>query len=76
MTDNEKAVKLRAALRALVEKLDEVHNSPEYMSVWTIWHAHCGDYEGPTYVEEFEAAKNVLWNIRVPKSGEPENSST
>lgn len=76
MTDQEKAVKLREALRVLIEKLDEVHDNPEYASVWTIWHVHCGDYEGPTYIEELEAAKSVLRNIRVPNSGEPENLSS
>jgi len=75
MTDREKIAKLHGALQALTTQMDEVHMSPEYMSVWTIWYTHCGDYEGPNYIKEFEAAKKALWDIRLPIFEEPENTS-
>ncbi len=51
---------LETALRVLVDKLDVVHNSDDYMQVCGIAQVHVGPYNGPTYIEELERAKQVL----------------
>ncbi len=39
-------------LRALVEKLNAVHEDPQYKGVWTLHHVHGGRYSGLTYEKE------------------------
>jgi hypothetical protein len=48
------------ALRALVEKLDEINAHPAFKSVWTLHHVHGGVYDGPNWVTELERAKKAL----------------
>ena len=52
--------RLRAALKKLIERLDFVHEDPAYLSVWTVNQFHVGPYQGPTYVDELEAARRAL----------------
>lgn len=54
---------LRAAMKALkglVDQLDVVHNSPEYIGVWTLSQLHDGYYKGPTYTDALAAARAAL----------------
>jgi len=51
---------LKAALQALVDKLDEIHADPRYKSVWTSYMIHGGQYHGPTYVDELARARAAL----------------
>lgn len=48
------------ALAALVAQLERVHADKAYQSVWTINQVHAGQYRGPQYTEQLEAAKKVL----------------
>jgi len=75
MTDREKVAKLYVALQTLIVKMDEVHASPEYRGVWTLYHVHGGEYEGPNYVKEIETAKKALWDVKLPGFEEPKNTS-
>jgi len=50
---------LLAALQ-LVQQLDRVHKSPEYLSVWTLHQIHAGPYMGPTYTDALLALKKAL----------------
>jgi len=52
--------RLRATLDRLVKRLDEIHDNPAYKSVWTINQLHCGEYKGPTYTDELDAARRAL----------------
>lgn len=51
---------LREALQKLVTRLEFVHSSSAYKSVWTISQIHVGPYQGPSYADELKAAKDVL----------------
>lgn len=52
---------LRAALAALVQRLDEVHASAEYADVWRTFQNVTGTtYAGPTYTDVVEAARSLL----------------
>ena len=51
---------LRAALKGLVDRLDEIHADPRYESVWASYMIHGGRYNGPTYVEELARARAAL----------------
>lgn len=48
------------AARALVARLDEVHEHPAYRAVWTIAQMHLGPYDGPTYVDALAALRTAL----------------
>lgn len=48
------------ALKALVEKLEEIHDNPNYQGVWSMAHAHGHKYNGPTYEEELKKAKKLV----------------
>lgn len=50
----------RAALKGLVDQLDLVHNSPEYIGVWTLSQLHNGYYNGPFYTDALAAARAAL----------------
>ena len=52
--------KLYGVLKNLIERLNFVHESPEYKSVWEVNQLHNGPYTGPTYTEAFEEAERVL----------------
>jgi DNA repair ATPase RecN len=51
---------LEEALRGLLDKMDQVAASPEYLSVWTIAQLHAGPYRGETWTAEFAAAHKAL----------------
>ena len=46
--------------RALVEKLDVVHEDPAYKGVWGLHYVHGGRYTGPTYTDELGALRRAL----------------
>ena len=48
------------AARALVEKLDAVHDDPAYRHVWATAQFHNGSYAGPKYAEELNALRAAL----------------
>jgi hypothetical protein len=54
--------KLEAALKGLVDRLDEIQDAPAYKSVWTSYMVHGGRYDGPTYVEALDRAREALKN--------------
>lgn len=49
-----------AALRALVQKLDAVHEDPQYKGVWMMHHVHGGRYTGLKYEVELHNARVVV----------------
>jgi len=49
-----------AIFKALIEKMEVIHNNRDYLGVWELWHNHFGDYKGPQYETEFKAAKAAL----------------
>jgi hypothetical protein len=51
---------LEEGLRRLVDKINLVTNSKEYISVWTLYQIHGGRYEGPSYSAEFEIAEKLI----------------
>lgn len=53
------------AAKDLVLKLQEVHNDPEYLSVWTLHQVRNGNYSGPTYTQELNTLKTKLKDIVV-----------
>ena len=53
-------VKVRDALKQLIDRLDQVHADPAYKSVWTQYHNHGGRYAGPTYTEALAKARKVV----------------
>jgi hypothetical protein len=65
-------VRIRTALKNLLDKLDLVNASPEYKGIWTIAHAHGIEYTGPTYEVEFYEARNVIGEGR--RDGRREDS--
>lgn len=48
------------AARALVAKLEVVHNDTRYISVWQCWQMRFGNYSGPTYTAELTALTAAL----------------
>jgi hypothetical protein len=55
-----KTARLTEALRALVDRLDEINADPVYQSVWVVNQIHAGPYCGPTYVEALDRARAAL----------------
>jgi len=55
-----KAAKLHKALQDLVGKLLAIETSDEFLSVFTMYQIHGGEYTGPNWGEELEAAVKVL----------------
>jgi hypothetical protein len=51
---------VRAALKGLVDKLDEIAAHPAFKGVWTLYHVHGGVYDGPNWVEALERARKAL----------------
>lgn len=54
---------VRAAAKALVEKIDVIHADRAYESVFTVAQLHVGPYAGPTYVEELAALRAALGDV-------------
>jgi uncharacterized protein YhaN len=54
--------KLREALQSLCDRLDKVHDDPNYAAVWRVSQIHIGQYTGPTYWNELAAARAALEN--------------
>lgn len=50
---------LLAALQ-LVQQLEHVCKSPEYLGVWQIAQMHLGPYQGPTFSKELTALREAL----------------
>ncbi len=48
------------ALKNLIERLDAVHEDPQYKGVWTLHHVHGGRYTGLTYTKALEQARKAL----------------
>lgn len=49
------------AAKSLVKRLDEIHNHPEYLAVWTMFMLHGGDYtDGPKYGEELATLRSAI----------------
>lgn len=46
--------------KLLVEKLELVHNDPDYLGVFLLAQNHFGQYRGATYTEELKQLKEVL----------------
>lgn len=63
--------RLRDCLEALVNKLEQVHQSDSYQGVAMIAAIHGFVYDGPTYAEELKAAKELLALI-APDTPKPE----
>ncbi len=57
------ALRLREALRRLVDRLEFVKNDERYMAVWILFSTHGGRYDGPTYTAELDNARSILSNI-------------
>lgn len=51
---------LQEAARALLDRLDAIHEHPAYKSVWTVNQLHCGPYTGPMYVDELAVLRTAL----------------
>jgi hypothetical protein len=51
---------LRKTLQDLVSKLELIANDNQFKGIFVLNHVHGGSYTGPTWTEEFEAAKKVL----------------
>ena len=51
---------LLKVLRALVNKIDAVHNHSEYRYIWELAFSHGHKYAGPQYVKELDAARELL----------------
>jgi hypothetical protein len=62
---------IEQALRALVDRLDEIHADPAFKSVWVVNQIHAGPYRGPTYVDALARARAAL----SPATTSPEASS-
>ncbi len=50
----------RKALSDLVKQLDAIHADERYRAVWTMYMVHGGNYVGPKYEAELEAARAAL----------------
>lgn len=48
------------ALRALVDKLEQIKAHPSYQAVWSIADVHGFKYVGPDWEEELKQAKILL----------------
>ena len=57
---NERAESALEKAKALVNRLDEVHNDPRYQSVWLLYAIHGGNYTEPKYGKELTALKDAL----------------
>lgn len=52
--------KLEAVLKALVNKIDAVHDHSEYRYIWEFAFAHGHKYTGPQYTDELDAARELM----------------
>ena len=65
MTHREK--ELTDALRAITQKLLEVHEHPAYQAVWQLAMIHGMTYKGPQYETELKQALEVLQRPTPPE---------
>lgn len=61
--DRKQATKIEEAARKLVEKIDQVHENPEFQGVWSFLSVHGQEYRGPGYREELQQLREVLKRI-------------
>jgi hypothetical protein len=54
---------IEKALRALVDRLDEIVADPAFKSVWVINQIHAGPYRGPNWVDALDRARAALASI-------------
>jgi len=55
--------KLREYAKALIDKLELMHNAPSYTRVWKIAAIHGCIYYGPYYGKELEDLKKEINNV-------------
>ena len=53
---------LKKKAQALIDKIEKIHQSEEYKSVWTLAWSHGMPYSGETYEKELEELKKQLEN--------------
>ena len=51
---------LTEAAEKFIAKVEEIHKDPRYISVWTMYMIHGGNYDGPNYAEELKELKLAL----------------
>jgi hypothetical protein len=56
----ERVLELEEAARNLLDQLNKVTSSREYVSVWAIYQIHGGKYTGPQYGEELKKLSALL----------------
>lgn len=54
---------LLSAARSLVERLDLVHEAPEYQGVWQMAQSRMGQYTGPQYKKELDTLREIVQGI-------------
>lgn len=53
--------RIGGAAKALVARLESIHNDPHYMAVWESYAIHGGNYSnGPKYDKELESLKTAI----------------
>ena len=52
--------RLREALTALVRRLDEIADDPDFKTMQTVFHTHGFKYGGPSWAEPLKAAHEAL----------------
>ncbi len=53
-------VELYKKTKRLVEKMDEIHSSQDYIGIFAFAQNNGMPYTGPTYSQELEDVKNIL----------------
>ncbi len=56
----QRLLEVEKAAIALTERLEFIHNDPQYQSVWTLNQIRNGQYSGPKYSDELAALKSAL----------------
>lgn len=56
-------VKLVQKAKALIDKIDEIHENDSYKSVWTVAQIHHHPYTGPNYKDELKLLRAALKEI-------------
>lgn len=59
---------LHAAARALVEKIDAIHASPDYEAVWALAGNRGLPYRGPNYSGELQGLRAILGECPTPSA--------
>lgn len=50
-------------VKALIDKIDEVHLDSRYAAVWHLARLHGCEYDGPTYTNEFNALRDYVLKL-------------